>query len=276
MVLEVLLTQYGRTLEQQFQIQINSDACTITDLSVFPGYNSNIVYDITSPPQGQLEDFPLLDVTPFDCIQSYSYQIVFAGTQTSPDFVTIQGNGFEILSNDPNDVQSYDLELLITPDGPNDFGTLPVPYTLKIRGCVLDKIEVGNPLGSILYQISNGPSTVSGDFQNSYPQDCPQQNEYKLVQQGYQGPGDFDPAIFTFSTNSPTVTIETNDLNLRGQVFALELTAIQAQTSGNSVTDFFTIELTDGCDQVTLQPVIIQTASPTTVSLYEPLFVFFD
>jgi len=48
------------------------------------------------------------------------------------------------------------------------------------------------------------------------------------VQQGYQGPGDFDPAIFTFSTNSPTVTIETNDLNLRGQVFALELTAIQA------------------------------------------------
>lgn len=103
---------------------------------------------------------------------------MFAGTQTSPDFISIQGNGFEILSSDPNNVQSYDLELLITPDGPNDFGTLPVPYTLKIIGCVFDEIEVGSSLGSVLYQIASGPSTVSGDFQNLYPQDCPQQNEY--------------------------------------------------------------------------------------------------
>ena len=99
----------------------------------------------------------------------------------------------------------------MTPDGPNSVDTLVVPYTIEIIGCIFDTISVGVPIGNVVYQISAGAVQKTGDFVNRYAADCPLANEYSLVQVGYSGPGDFDTSIFTFSSQSPTITIDTDD-----------------------------------------------------------------
>ena len=49
MVLEVVLSSYGKVLEQSFTIVINGGPCTITDLTVAPGQDFTIIYDIKNP-----------------------------------------------------------------------------------------------------------------------------------------------------------------------------------------------------------------------------------
>ena len=64
---------------------------------------------------------------------------------------------------------------------------------------------------------------------------------------GYTGTAPpYDPNIFTFDQHSPDIVIETDDANLVGTTITLELTAT-ASSSGNSATDVFTVEFTDGC-----------------------------
>mmetsp|Transcript_25856 Transcript_25856/g.32171 ORF Transcript_25856/g.32171 Transcript_25856/m.32171 type:complete len:153 (-) Transcript_25856:166-624(-) len=152
MILEVYLTLYAKVLDQQFTVVIKSDECTITNLSVAPGQDLTILYNIENPPTALFRAFPELEATPASCQQSYSYQIVFAGTQTKPSFASVTtGNGIRLFTSDPDDIQNYELELLVTPDGPNSVGTFAVPYQVKITGCIFDRVEVDTPIGDLVY-----------------------------------------------------------------------------------------------------------------------------
>ena len=95
MVLDVRLISYPiAPLEQQFSIQINpDDGCTITGLALAPGQDTTINYEIVEPAQAQIVPFPDLTVTPSTCFQTFSYEIVLAGTTDRPAFATITENG---------------------------------------------------------------------------------------------------------------------------------------------------------------------------------------
>ena len=46
----------------------------------------------------------------------------------------------------------YELELIITPNGPNTLDEpLVVEYDLNILGCIFDTITVENPIGDVPY-----------------------------------------------------------------------------------------------------------------------------
>lgn len=91
-------------------------------------------------------------MSPSDCVQTYTYEIVFEGTNTTPDFASIGEDWFVIETLDEASIGKFDLELLITPDGPSTISTpLVVPYTLQITGCIYDTIEVGQPIGNVIY-----------------------------------------------------------------------------------------------------------------------------
>lgn len=238
------------------------------------GQDFTLEYNISSPAQASTYPYPLLDVTPSDCAQAYTYEIVFAGTQDQPSFATITPIGIQILTDDPNDVQLHDLELLITPNGLNEVGTIVVPYSLQVLGCIFDEVTVGTPIGSVVYQINSGVATIEGDFENLYATDCPFDNEYSLVQVGYAGPGDYDPAIFTFSSNSPIILIESSDTSLSDKFFTLELTGTAAQTSGSSDVDIIDIEFTIGCDDAVLDPPTF-TETSIVIDLFEENLIDF-
>ena len=81
MLIEVLLDMYGVRLESKFNIQINDDRpCEITDLSVTPGQDLTIEYQIEIPSAPQTKPFPTLDVVPSDCFQTYTYEIIDKNT----------------------------------------------------------------------------------------------------------------------------------------------------------------------------------------------------
>ena len=138
-----------------------------------PGQNSALEYEISDPPQPELYNIPSLIVTPSDCVQSYAYEVVFAGTNTVPPFVVdVSSAGITIQSGDENDIGTIALELKITPEGPNTSGTLVVPFTMQIIGCVFEVLSVTSPIGTVIYQIDNGAVPVSGQFTSQYPVDC--------------------------------------------------------------------------------------------------------
>ena len=142
----------------------------------------SINYEIVDPSAPQTTPFPTLRVIPLDCIQTYTYEIVDASTGAKPAFATTTIDGIQIETDDESDIGNYQLELLITPDGPNEINPpLIVEYDLKIVGCIYDTIEVGMPIGEVVYQISSGAVIVNGDFVNKYAGDCPFDVDYSLI-----------------------------------------------------------------------------------------------
>lgn len=79
-----------------------------------------------------------------------------------PFVVDVTSAGITIQSNDENDVGTQALELKITPEGPNTSGTLVVPFTLQITGCIFEQLSVASPIGSVIYQIDNGAVLLTG------------------------------------------------------------------------------------------------------------------
>ena len=84
------------------------------------------------------------------------------------------------MTSDPNAVGTYELDLLVTPNGPNSAGTLVVPYNLKITGCIYDQVQLLSPIGQVVYQVQGGPDTVSATFGTRYQADCPAELSYSL------------------------------------------------------------------------------------------------
>lgn len=119
--------------------------------------------------------YPEVTIVPDYCQQGFIYTIVEVGTNETPEWVTAGANGFTILTDDaslPDEQAFVNLELRVTPDGPNSVGNHYIVYTVNFDRCHLDEISIIDQIEDFDYYIASGPVVKQGSFTNLYPE-CP-------------------------------------------------------------------------------------------------------
>ena len=115
--------------------------------------------------------YPTVTISPTTCQQGFLYTLVESGKTTKPSFVTLGATGFSILTSDltlPSSQAVYNLELKITPDGPNTTGSQSIVYVLTLQRCQYDQISIATLIAGFNYYIGTGPIVKNGSFSNLY------------------------------------------------------------------------------------------------------------
>ena len=184
---------------------------------------------------------------PDECaFHGVEYQLIVNGQNTVPSYITLVPNGIKIETNDPDDADDYELELLVKPNGPSQVDDVPVVYDLVISACKLDTITIsGPPIQDFTYYVGSGPSEPKGGnfvYSLRCGIDCTLSVDYT---------GTYDPAIYTFDEENCLVTVDGDDSSLHDTTSVLELTGT-APESADSYKQVFEITFIDECHNVLL------------------------
>lgn len=189
-----------------------------------------------------------MTVSPSFCQQGFIYEIVKVGTTSPLAFVTTGATGFSILTDDltlPSTSASVQLELRITPDGPNSVGTQYIIYTVNFKRCHLDQISIQNAINDFDYYIGGGPVVKQGSFTQLYSE-CP----FTVSLKEQQNTG-FQLSIFTVSQFTKSFLLDTEDALLDQQTVNLMFQA-QAQGSSSVATHYFKVRFLHRCYTTTI------------------------
>ena len=127
---------------------------------------------------------------------------------------------------------------MIEPNGPTTVDPVIITYQLVINACKVNQVFVQVPQNDLTYYIGQGPEFILDGF-GSQQENCAIQ--YSLVEEGKNA---YDFSIFSFSSLSPMIKIDTDRASLHLEDVTLILKATSVD-SGSVATQIFTVTFQD-------------------------------
>lgn len=116
--LRVTIPEYGKSHDEFFTV-MTSD-CVIEGFNLVADPNRNFTYDIGA---NQIQvPYPAIIFEPSYCIYDVEKTVTLLGTNTTPTFIHLDTDHFDIYTANPSKIGSYILEIKFQPQGPSTAG----------------------------------------------------------------------------------------------------------------------------------------------------------